>query len=192
MLRGRLIGHFLLNSLEDALFELDQLKHDNGGDATTLLDMLERFERREKRTFRQSTPDTKFWDEEGVAFGGMETNTVLRGESICHTALLPSRSRLEGITTEVDGDMFYKGVNQFLMSTPDDGVLPLAYDMNDRHQYFLNKNDEYSEISSEETSVASPQKIKIRNHRKTKPIINASCGKLYLFLIFFLSKSDNL
>ncbi len=134
MLRGRLIGHFLLNSLEDALFELDQLKHDNGGDATTLLDMLERFERREKRTFRQSTPDTKFWDEEGVVFGGMETNTVLRGESICHTALLPSRSRLEGITTEVDGDMFYKGVNQFLMSTPDDGVLPLAYDMNDRQQ----------------------------------------------------------
>jgi hypothetical protein len=46
-----------------------------------------------------------------------------------------------------------------------------AYDMNDRHQYFLDKNDEYSEISSEESSVASSKKIKIRNHRKTKPII---------------------
>jgi hypothetical protein len=42
---------------------------------------------------------------------------------------------LEGITTEVDGNnMFVKGVNQFLMSTPEDGVLPLAYDMNDRQQ----------------------------------------------------------
>jgi hypothetical protein len=134
MLRGRLIGHFILNSLEDALFELDQMKRDNGGDPATLLDVLERSERRDKRTFRQSTPDTKFWDEEGVVFGGVGADTVLRGESICHTALLPSRSRLEGITTEVEGDMFDKGVSQYLMSTPEDGVLPLAYDMNDRQQ----------------------------------------------------------
>jgi hypothetical protein len=134
MLRGRLIGHFLLNSLEDALFELDQLKHDNGGDPKTILDALERLEQRDKQAFREGTLDTKFWDEEGVVFGEMGAKMVLRGESICHTALLPSRSRLEGITTEVEDNIFDKGVSQFLMSTPEDGVLPLAYDMNDRQQ----------------------------------------------------------
>ena len=56
------------------------------------------------------------------------------GESICHMAILPSRSRLEGIRTEVEDNIFDKGVSQFLMSTPEDGVLPLAYDRNDRQQ----------------------------------------------------------
>jgi len=132
MLKGRLIGHFLINSLEDAIFELDQLKSQHGDDPTTLLAFLERLEQRDSQTFREKSPDTKVWDEDGVVFGNMGSNMVLQGESICHTALLPSRSRLEGITTEDESGIFVKGVNQFLMSTPEDGVLPLAYDMNDR------------------------------------------------------------
>jgi len=58
---------------------------------------------------------------------------LLRRESICHTALLPSRSRLEGITTNSDvvGDElggFETGYNEFLMTSPE-GVLHLAFNM---------------------------------------------------------------
>lgn len=133
MLKGRLIGHFLINSLEDALIELDQLKVQHGSDdPKLLLDALERLEQRDKQEFQQMAPDTKIWDDEGAVHSKMGSEMVLRGESICHTALLPSRSRLEGITTEVENGVFDKGVNQFLMSTPEDGLLPLAFDMNDR------------------------------------------------------------
>jgi len=66
----------------------------------------------------------------------MDWKVLLRGESTCHTALLPSKSRLQGLTTESDmvGDEFSNfdtGFNQFLMKAPE-GVLPLAFDMNDR------------------------------------------------------------
>ena len=133
-LRGRLIGHFLINSLEEALFELDDLKARHGDDPEALLEVLEELEARDAREFRRAPPDTKLWDEDEAVYGGMGSELVLRGESICHTALFPSRSRLEGITTEVeDGDgEFDKGVNQFLMGTPEDGRMPLAFDMNDR------------------------------------------------------------
>lgn len=134
MLKGRLLGQFLINSVEDALLELDRLKLEHGDDPRTLMALLERLERRDGRTFLQKPPDTKVWDEDGAAFRRMGSEMVLRGESICHTALLPSRSRLEGITTENYGGAFDKGVNHFLMSTPEDGVLPVAFDMNDRQQ----------------------------------------------------------
>ena len=132
MLKGRLIGHFLINALEEAMFELDQLKSQHGEDPKTLLTHLERLERRDERTFRQKPPDTNVWDEDGAAFSKMGSAMVLRGESICHTALLPSRSRLEGITTENESGVFDKGVSQFLMSEQENDLLPLAFDMNDR------------------------------------------------------------
>jgi len=132
MLKGRLIGHFLINSVEEALFELDRLKSQLGDDTTTLLLHLERLDRDDDRTYREKPPDTKIWDEDEAVFSSMGAAMVLQGESICHTALLPSRSRLEGITTENESGEFDKGVNQFLMSAPEDGILPVAFDMNDR------------------------------------------------------------
>ena len=136
-LKGRLIGHFLLNIIEDALFELEHLKYHLESDANAILYHLERAEERDKHIFQHQLPETDAWDESGVISGGMNSFTLLRGQSICHTAVLPSKSRSEGITTEIDlvgdeRDGFYKGVNQFLMSTPEGGLLPLAYDMNDR------------------------------------------------------------
>ena len=46
-----------------------------------------------------------------------------------------------------------------------------GYDMKDRHQYFLDKNDEYSEVSSEDSSIAISRKIKMKKHKNPKPII---------------------
>jgi hypothetical protein len=49
-----------------------------------------------------------------------------------------------------------------------------GYDKNERHRYFLDKNDEYSDISSEDSSRSSKaisKKIKMKTHKKPKPII---------------------
>lgn len=136
-LKGRLMGHFMINMLREAMFELEQFKERFGGDSLALLEHLEGEEHKDKQAFNQYAPDISEWNVDGATPLDMDPMTILRGESICHTALLPSKSRLEGITTESDksGDEFggfYKGENQFLMSTPKNGLLPLGFDMNDR------------------------------------------------------------
>jgi len=132
-LKGHLLGHFLINALDDALIELEQLKTLRGDDPSTLLKHLEQEEERDRRSFNRNFVGKDYWNIKGI---GMDWKLLLRGESICHTALLPSKSRLQGLTTESDlsGDErsgFDTGFNQFLMTSPG-GVLPLAYDMNDR------------------------------------------------------------
>lgn len=88
-------------------------------------------EERDRRSFNRKFVGSDYWNVKGV-----DWKLLLRGESICHTALLPSKSRLKGLTTESDltGDElsgFDTGFNQFLMASPG-GLLPLAYDINDR------------------------------------------------------------
>jgi hypothetical protein len=46
-----------------------------------------------------------------------------------------------------------------------------GYDVNGRNQYFLDRNDEYSEISSEDSSRAISKNIKMKKNKKPKPII---------------------
>ena len=132
MLKGRLIGHFLMGALEDALYELQLLNSQHGDDPSAILAQLQSLDNMERQEFLGKPPDTKLWDD-GIVFDDMGSTMVLRGENICHTALLPSRSRLDGITTETEDGSFDKGQNQFLMSDLH-GVLPLAFDSNDRQQ----------------------------------------------------------
>ncbi|KAL7493458.1 hypothetical protein ACHAWT_006660 [Skeletonema menzelii] len=130
-LKGHLLGHFLITVLDDAIIELEQLKALRGYDPGTLLKHLIQLEDKDRRSFQRKFLGKDYWN-----IKGMDWKVLLRGESICHTALLPSKSRLQGLTTESDlvGDEFGNfdtGFNQFLMKAPE-GVLPLAYDMNDR------------------------------------------------------------
>jgi hypothetical protein len=46
-----------------------------------------------------------------------------------------------------------------------------GYDKNYRHRYFLDKNDEYSDVSSEDSFRSSKAISKIKTHKKSKPII---------------------
>jgi len=174
MLRGRLIGHFLINSLEEAMFELDQLRSQYGDDQKALLDHLESLEFREERAFRQKSPDTKIWDSDEAVFSKMGSEMVLRGESICHTALLPSRSRLEGITTETENGEFDTGVNQFLMTKDIDGSLQLAFDMNDRQHCDLLEVDHKDFFLVREqdgwVSTIVPNEKELEVYRRSTPV----------------------
>ena len=53
--------------------------------------------------------------------------------------------------------------DQTIESTLDNDTI--GYDKNTHRQYFLDKNDEYSEISSDDYSIASSEQIRLR-HRK--------------------------
>lgn len=96
MLKGRMIGHLLINALEDALFDLDLMRTQHGDDPLEVLAHLQDLDLRDRQLFQQQPPDSKVWDDDRAVFDDMGSAMVLRGESICHTALLPSRSRLEG------------------------------------------------------------------------------------------------
>lgn len=98
MLKGRLIGMFLVNVLDEALFELGRLQSLLGHDEAVILSRLQQSEEHDSHSFRQQPPDVDVWRENTSK--DMDSVTILRGESICHIALLPSRSRLEGITTQ--------------------------------------------------------------------------------------------
>eukprot|EP01082_Thalassiosira_pseudonana_P004311 g4179.t1 g4179 contig15:506165-507238(-) len=98
MLKGRLIGMFLVNVLDEALFELGRLQSLLGHDEAVILSRLQQSEEHDSHSFRQQPPDVDVWRENTSK--DMDSVTKLRGESICHIALLPSRSRLEGITTQ--------------------------------------------------------------------------------------------
>jgi hypothetical protein len=132
LLKGRLLGVFLVNLLNEAILELDQIRSTVGHDPADVLDFLERQEGEDVATFLQQPFNSEFWAEYFI-----KGEMILRAETICHTALFPSRSRLEGISTQSNkiGTVyggFDKGENQALMSTPKDGKMPLAFDMNDR------------------------------------------------------------
>ncbi|KAL3802225.1 hypothetical protein HJC23_001769 [Cyclotella cryptica] len=134
LLKGRLLGIFLVNMLNEAILELDDIHSIVGTDPMDVLDFLERQEGEDVATFLQKPFVSDFWGDSAI-----KGETILRAETTCHTALFPSKSRLEGISTLSDkvGDVhggFDKGENQALMYTPTDGKLPLAYDMNDRQQ----------------------------------------------------------
>ena len=136
-LKGNFLGHFLITALDDAIIELDQLNAHHGEDPNILLKHLEQEEALDRHTFSQNYfGGEEFWNDKGV-----DWRMLLPGESICHMALFPSKSRLEWITTNSDvvGDElggFETGYNEFVMASPE-GVLPLAFNMNDRQRCHL-------------------------------------------------------
>jgi len=180
ILKGRLLGHFLINILDDSLFELERLKSVIGSDPKHILAHLEQMEKMDKNNFKKKPPDIKSWEDgNSDVSGGVKPKTILRGQSICHTALLPSKSRLEGISTESEmvgdeHDGFDKGFNQFLMTTPEDGKLPLAFDMNDRQHCDLLEIDhkDFFLVREQdgwvETTVPNDRELEV--YKRTSPV----------------------
>lgn len=140
MLRGRLLGHFVLATLEDALVELNNLQHGTLGSHSMrlqiILDMLEAKEVGDRGKRRVVALDESYSDEDIETVREITPETLYRRNSICRTALLPSQSRYLGIAVDSPkvGDFtggYYLGVNR-KHAFPRDGFIPLAYDTIDR------------------------------------------------------------
>lgn len=147
-LKGRLLGYYMLDLLEEALIQLDEYRSNRDPgvevslDDTTwsgILDHLYAETGADVATFLQSTPAFDSWpqDDDKDTLLQVGPSTVFRKPAICHTALLPAQTRYDGIMTtsgmRIDlKNGFEEGDRKQLIAPPDDGIIPLAYDANDR------------------------------------------------------------
>jgi len=145
LLRGRLLGYFMLDMMQEALVELEKMVNKGMSDDYAIhteyqrvLDQLSGMEQADASIFLNSPPFTQLWETNRDTLDSVNPLTVFRKHSLCHTALIPSETRYDGILTENyqrgSHKDYEKGINKALLATPEDGVLPLAYDSNDRQQ----------------------------------------------------------
>lgn len=147
-LRGRILGYYMLDLLEEALVQLDEYRSSSDPrveislDDTSwsgILDHLYAETGADVATFLQSTPAFDSWpqDDDKSTLLEVGPSIVFRKPAICHTALLPAQTRYDGIMTtsgmRIDPkNGFEEGERKQLLAPPDDGIIPLAYDANDR------------------------------------------------------------
>jgi hypothetical protein len=151
LFRGRLIGHFLLTALEDALVDLHSMKHGHAGARSALvrsqsiLDSLLAKEDSDRLKRQTVALDDFYSDEDKGAVAAITAETLYRRNVICRTALLPSESRYLGIAVDSPkvGNYtggYYLGVNK-KHAFPREGFIPLAYDTVDRRKCISPKID---------------------------------------------------
>jgi len=138
LLRGRLFGHYLLELLEEALLQLDALKHPNGKQVRSqfVLDNLLANEESDAKTTKSSRISAEYLGGDKALMADISLYNLFRVPTICHTALLPSESRFLGYPLEssMKGDFrggFDVGQSKVL-AVPKAGKLPLVYDGIDR------------------------------------------------------------
>jgi len=145
-LRGRLIGLFILELLNDALLAIDALKHPSSfsnkpTDNYSLFQNLQSEERNDELLFHKSKPRVGDWSEKRYKETLFELNPskIFRAHSICHTALLPSEIRYSGILSpnfhriRRDGEGYDLGQSSgaYVVNS---GQVPLIYDPSERQE----------------------------------------------------------
>mmetsp|Transcript_6249 Transcript_6249/g.9013 ORF Transcript_6249/g.9013 Transcript_6249/m.9013 type:complete len:662 (-) Transcript_6249:72-2057(-) len=160
LLRGRLLGHYMIQLLEESIMEIDEI---GGGRSPSswqriLLDQLNREESAYLHQLEKKKPSPASDDSyavEGVPNSAsiireLGVPNLFRAPSICHTALLPAESRYKGYVTMSDqvGDWrdgnFDIGTNkikafQWAVDSSHGPLQPwhsplLVYEMGDRHR----------------------------------------------------------
>lgn len=183
LLRGRLFGHYLMDQLEEALIQLDALKHPNGKHAVRsqfVLDNLLAQEELDKGTAINSKLPEEYPEGENVLIREISLYALFRAPTLCHTALLPSETRFLGYPLEssIQGDYrggFDVGVSKVL-SVAQNRKVPLVYDGIDRSRCASPKIDhkDYFMLRNQDDwlDMVVPNKMEIQAFRrpKTAPI----------------------
>ena len=131
LLKGRLLGTFLLDVLVDALIELDSLDNPEKGtekigygrgDYKNLLSFLQQKESVDKFLFETAQVSVMdAWQ----GSGNLPEDILSKGSSVCRTALLPAQQRLD---LERDGGLPYGNI----LST--NNTLALAFNPRNSHR----------------------------------------------------------
>lgn len=104
----------------------------------SLLNYLQSKDNQDKSLFHKTPPASHEWITHTETLTQVSRNVLYRSHSICHTALLPSQTRYQGILTESYKDpnheTFDLGTNKFYLRPVEDGILPLVWDPNDRQK----------------------------------------------------------
>ena len=164
-MKGRLIGYFILEILNDAILELDRLKYptylnrnkEPTDDFIILQNLLEQ-DKKDEMLFLKSSPLSEGWNIADQGKNNENKQTLLdvnpfllfRTHSICHTALLPSDIRYNNILsldspyTKIDqgNDSYFIGYNRIDHPPSDtDQRLPLFFDPYERQKCDLLEKD---------------------------------------------------
>jgi hypothetical protein len=138
--KGLLISHFILDVLEEALVTLDDLMHPNGPlssvKSDVLIDRLKVLHQRDMKNATMSPIPSSYRGIDEDLMQRLTPSLVFRGNSVCHTALLPAQSRFLGHVTESgmigSPDGGYDTGENKLTCKPEHNKLPLAYSSSDR------------------------------------------------------------
>jgi hypothetical protein len=138
--KGMLMGHFMLDLLEEALITLDAMKHPNGQESAVrsqiILDRLNAMHQLDMQNATRAPIPPSYAGVDQELMTHLTPSLLFRGNSVCHTALLPAQSRFLDHVTESgmigtpDGD-YDKGQNKVLCVAKKN-QLPLAYESADR------------------------------------------------------------
>lgn len=181
-LKGRLLGYFLIDQLSDALIELDRLRTQSDSSKSTwkaINDHLKSQEEEEYETFYDSKDyiDKELFKNDKSSLIGFDPKLLYRERTICHTALLPSEIRYNGILTESTNRGNYEN-SKYDTGLPEKyanpgGLLPLVHEPSsrckfmdiDHKDYFLVRyTDEWLEAT-----VPNSAEIATYGRRKYKP-----------------------
>lgn len=147
--RGMLMGHYFLEVLEEALMNLDALKHPNGQISPVrsqiILDRLMGTHQADMRNATKAPLPTVYPGVDEELMRRLTPSTLFRGNSVCHTAVLPAQSRYLGHATESEkvgssGGGYDTGQNKVLCLAKNN-ELPLAYESSDRLRCASSKID---------------------------------------------------
>lgn len=138
--RGMLISHFILDVLEEALVTLDGMMHPHGQFLTVksdvLIDGLHTLHQQDVQNATMSPIPSSYLGIDKDLMRQLTPWLVFRGNSVCHTALLPAQSRFldhvteSGMIGSPDGG-YDTGENKVTCKA-EHNQLPLAYSSSDR------------------------------------------------------------
>jgi len=200
-IKGKLLALYLLEALKQAILEIDQRTTAQlQQDGTTqppppTTDQLSNLELLLQRLQLEDDNDMLVFQNSPVLFDTWETNrdtlyninpsVLFRSRHvICHTALLPSRIRYDGILTETtgviggDSNNYDRGMNKYFENKYEsislDGKLPLVYDPNDRQRcqaleidhkdfFYVREGDDFLAVT-----VPNDSELEAYDHNPTK------------------------
>lgn len=137
-LRGRLLGVYLVDALEEALIQLDAMLSAHDRDRVLKV-LLANEEDDYDLAINAPIPHVQAFDEFKETMNNVGADTLFKSNAVCHTALLPSQERFDGTLTEtkekVGPSNYERGLNRYYMKDPiKDGKMPLVFDPNDRQR----------------------------------------------------------
>jgi hypothetical protein len=142
-LKGRLMGVFLVDMLQEALIDLDAIMLSHRQDRDTVYSSLIEKEAADVRLAVQAPPPpaAQAFSQFTETMQRITPQALYKQKAICHTALLPAQERYDGILMEsghqttVEANDYDRGLNRYFMTEPvRDRKLPLAFDPNDRQR----------------------------------------------------------
>jgi hypothetical protein len=179
--KGLLLAHFILDLLEEAIIALDGMIYPYGKYGSTrpqaVLDRLNTLHKLDIQNASSSPIPPYFPGVDEDVMRMLTPSLFFRGNSVCHTAVLPAQSRYHGRVTDSgrvgSPDGGYDTGENKVMCKAENGLLPLAFESSDRHRCISPKIDHkdffYLRNQDGWLHTTVPTKLEVQAYQRSKP-----------------------